>query len=77
MNGQVSAQPVPQSRSGEKLSFHVAWQFETQAWRSNVFGLREGTTYERRGDQMRSLGPVELDSWNYHFFDCLRANKTE
>ena len=66
------------SGSGEKLSLQVVWRFETQAERSNVFGLREEATYERSGDQMRSLGLyVELDPWNYHFFDCLRANKTE
>jgi hypothetical protein len=72
------AKPVPYSSSGEKLSLQVVWRFETQAERSNVFGLPEEATYEGSGDQMRSPGLyVELDPWNYHFFDCLRANKTE
>ena len=34
-------EPMPYSSSGEKLSLQVVWQFETQAERSNVFGLRE------------------------------------
>jgi hypothetical protein len=33
--------------------------------------------YERDGDEMRSPGLyVELGPWNYHFFGCLRTNKT-
>lgn len=36
-----------------------------------------GATYERAGDEMRSQGLyVELEPWNYHFFECLRMNKT-
>jgi hypothetical protein len=36
-----------------------------------------GATYERDGDEMRSPGLyVELDPWKYHFFECLRVNKT-
>jgi hypothetical protein len=38
------AKPVPYSSSGEKLSLQLVWQFETQAERSNVFGLQESLT---------------------------------
>ena len=35
-----------------------------------------GTTYERRGSEMRSPGLyVDLVPWNYHFFQCLRTDK--
>lgn len=35
-----------------------------------------GTTYERNGDEMRSPGLyVDLDQWNYHFFQCLPADR--
>jgi hypothetical protein len=33
--------------------------------------------YERRGDEMTSQGLyVDLAPWNYHFFHCLRADKS-
>ncbi|HXY49465.1 MAG TPA: alpha-amylase [Terriglobales bacterium] len=36
-----------------------------------------GTVYERDGDEMLSSGLyVELRPWNYHFFQCVRANRT-
>jgi hypothetical protein len=36
-----------------------------------------GATYERDGDEMLSPGfYVELGPWNYHFFECVRTNKT-
>jgi hypothetical protein len=36
-----------------------------------------GTIYERGGDEIISPGLyVGLDPWNYHLFQCLRANKT-
>ena len=36
-----------------------------------------GATYERDGDEMLSPGfYVELGPWHYHFFQCVRINKT-
>jgi hypothetical protein len=36
-----------------------------------------GASYERNGDEMLSPGLyLELGPWNYHFFQCLRRNKT-
>ncbi len=37
-----------------------------------------GTAYERDGEEMLSPGLyVELGPWKYHFFHCLRANKSQ
>jgi hypothetical protein len=50
--------PVPCSNSGEKLNLQVVWRFETQAERSNVFGLREEATYEPSGGSDAVAWPV-------------------
>lgn len=42
----------------------------------HLIDLLSGATYERDGDEIRSPGLyVELAPWNYHFFQCLPANK--
>ena len=39
--------------------------------------VASGATYERDGDEMLSPGfYVELSPWKYHFFECVRTNKT-
>lgn len=44
-------------------------------WR--LVDVLSSVIYERDGDEMRSPGLyVELGPWDYHFFVCLRANKT-
>jgi hypothetical protein len=42
-----------------------------------LIDVLSSVTYERDGDEIRLPGLyVELGPWNYHFFVCLRANKT-
>jgi len=44
----------------------------------HLMDLLSGAFYERDGNELLSPGLyVELEPWNYHFFQCLRANKTE
>jgi hypothetical protein len=54
----------------------VRWADVAQGkWR--LLDVVSGETYERKGDEMRSPGLyVELGPWKYHFFQCLRTNKT-
>jgi hypothetical protein len=41
----------------------------------HLIDVLSGATYERDGDEMVSPGLyVELGPWNFHFFQCLRAN---
>jgi hypothetical protein len=43
----------------------------------HLLDAMSGAICERAGDEMRSPGLyVELDPWKYHFFECLRVNKT-
>jgi hypothetical protein len=46
-----------------------------EKWR--LVDALSGGTFERDGEEMLSQGLyVELEPWNYHFFQCRRANKT-
>jgi 1,4-alpha-glucan branching enzyme len=54
----------------------VPWADEGgEEWR--LLDAISGAIYERAADEMRSPGLyVELHPWNFHFFECLRVNKT-
>jgi hypothetical protein len=63
------------SDSVSQAYVQVQWADEAGAdW--HLTDLLSGATYERDGNEMASPGLyVDLSSWNYHFFQCVRKTK--
>ena len=54
----------------------VTWG-DTGGARWNLIDVLSDRIYERDGDELLSPGLyVELGPWNYHFFQCLRTNRS-